>query len=180
MRVRGILLTVLVALVALFAVVNWTTLTAPLPVNLLIMRVEVPVGLVLALVTIGLALVFFAGALFDRASQLREIRHLEKQLEKTRARLDAKQVDEIETVRESLQAWGASLEKRIDERVGAAETRIGEILSANDERAAERTQALDQRVSTVRNELAADVGEAEDAILRLLGPRQDALPDEVR
>ena len=79
MRARGILLTVLILLLVLFAAINWATLAAPLPVNLLVVRMEVPVGLVLLGVTVGLAVVFFAGALFDRASQLREIRGLEKQ-----------------------------------------------------------------------------------------------------
>ena len=178
MRARGILLTVLVLLLALFAAVNWSTLAAPLPVNLLFGRLEVPVGLVLLGITVGLALVFFAGALFDRAGQLREIRHLEKQLEKARARLDARQLDEIAEVRDAVQAWGTSLEKRIDERVGAAETSLRDAIAEMDRGEQERMRALEDRVVTVRNELAADVGEAEDALRRMLGPGQGALPDD--
>lgn len=178
MRARGILLTVLVLLLLLFAGVNWTTLTTPLPVSLLVTRVEVPVGLVLLGVTVGLAIVFFAGALFDRAGQLREVRHLEKQLEKARARLDARQIEEIAEVRDAVQAWGSSLEQRIDERVGSAERSIKEALAESDAKDQERARALEERVVTVRNELAADVGEAEDTIRRMLGPHQDALPGD--
>jgi len=178
MKARGILLTVLVIVFALFAAVNWSTLTAPLPVDLLVLRVEIPVGLVLLGVTVGLALVFFVGALFDRAGQLQEIRHLERQLEKARAKADEKQAGELGQVKEALQAWGSSLERRIDDRVGAAETRIKEAIDASDDREADRAKALEERVLTVRNELAADVGEAEDLIRRMLGPSADALPDE--
>lgn len=178
MRARGILLTVLILLLVLFAAVNWATLAAPLPVNLLVTRLEVPVGLVLLGVTVGLAVVFFAGALFDRAAQLREIRGLEKQLEKARTKLDAQRLDEIGEVRDAIQAWGASLEKRIDERVGAAETSIKDAIAEADGREDDRMRALEERVVTVRNELAADVGEAEDTIRRMLGPQQGALPDD--
>lgn len=178
MRARGILFTVLVLVFVLFAAVNWPTLTTPLPVDLLALRLEVPVGLVLLGVTIGLAVVFFAGSLFDRAAQLREIRHLEKQLEKARARLDTRQLEEIAEVRDAVQAWGASLEKRIDERVGSAEDAIKQAIAESDDRGAERIDALEQRVVTVRNELAADVGEAEDTIRRILGPERGALPSD--
>jgi uncharacterized integral membrane protein len=179
MKSRGILLTVLLVLVALFAAINWATLSTPLPVDLLLLRVEIPVGLVLLSVTAGLALVFFAGALFDRAGQLQEIRRLEKQLDRARAKLDEAQASELAQLNESLQAWGASLERRIDDRVGAAETRLEEALQDREGRDEERAKALEQRVLTVRNELAADVGEAEDLIRRMLGPTADALPDEV-
>lgn len=178
MRARGILLTVLVLLLAAFAAANWATLAAPLPVNLLITRLEVPVGLVLLGVTIGLALVFFAGALFDRAAQLREIRGLEKQLEKARTQLDARRLAEIGEVKDAVQAWGTSLEKRIDERVGAAESTLRDALTASDEREQARLLALEERVVTVRNELAADVGEAEDTLRRMLADRPNALPDD--
>jgi len=176
MKGRGILLTLLVVLLGLFATLNWGTLTTLLPVDLIVLRVEVPVGLVLLGVTVALAILFFAGALFDRASQLREIRHLEKQLETTRARLDARTLKEIAEVRDAVKAWGSSLENRIDTRVGAAETRLGEALAESDSREAQRLAALEERVVTVRNELAADVGEAEDALRRMLGQGLGALP----
>lgn len=178
MKARGILLTVLLILVALFAAINWATLLTPLPVNLLLLRVEIPVGLVLLAVSAGLALIFFTGALFDRASQLQEIRQLERQLDKARTKADQKQAGEVAQLKEAVQAWGSSLERRIDDRVGAAEDRIKEAIEATENRDQERTKALEERVVTVRNELAADVGEAEDLIRRMLGPAADALPDE--
>ncbi len=176
MRARGIFLTLLVILLGLFAALNWGTLTTLLPVDLIVLRVEIPVGLVLLGVTVGLAVVFFTGALFDRAGQLREIRHLEKQLEVTRAKLDARQLKEIGEVRDAVQAWGTSLESRIDSRISAAETTLTEALSESEGRDAQRMAALEQRVVTVRNELAADVGEAEDALRRMLGQNLGALP----
>ena len=177
MRARGILLTVLVLVFVLFAAVNWTALTTPVPVELLVARLEVPLGAALAAVTIGLAVIFFAGALFDRSAQLTEIRRLEVQLEKARAELDARRSREIGEVKDAVHAWGASLEKRLDERVAAAETSLRSALSEVDEREARRFTSLEGRVVTVRNELAADVGEAEDTLKRLLDGRPVALED---
>ena len=174
MKARGLLLTLLLLALAGFAALNWATLTTPLPVDLLLLRLEIPVGLVLLALTVGLALVFFLAALFDRAGQLREIRHLEKQLETTRARLDDRQRDEIREVRDAVKAWGASLENRIDDRVGAAEEGLKAALAETDGREARRIAALEERVVTVRNEIAADVGEAEDALRRIYA--QGALP----
>ncbi len=81
-------------------------------------------------------------------------------------------------MRDAVQAWGTSLEKRIDERVGAAETSLRDAIAEMDRSEQERMRALEDRVVTVRNELAADVGEAEDALRRMLGPGQGALPDD--
>lgn len=171
MRTRGILLTVLVAILGIFAVANWTTLTAPLPVNLLLLRIEVPVGLVLVGATVVLATVFFLAALFDRAGQLSEIRRLEAQIDTLRAKLDARRLEEIEEVRDAVQAWGSSLEKHVDARAAATETSLLEAIDRSDTRGGERFEALEARVLTVRNELAADVGEVEDAVLRRLDGR---------
>lgn len=171
MRSRGILLTVVVALAVLFAALNWATLTTPLPVNLLFGRVEVPVGLTLLLAVLVLTTLFFLGALFDRAAQLREIRRLEKGLEKARAQLDARRLEEIAEVRDAVQAWGTSLERRLDDRVGAAENALRGVLAENETRDRERMAQLEERVVLVRNELAADVGEAEDTLRRMLRPK---------
>ena len=177
MRARGILLTVLVLVFVLFAAINWTALTTPVSVDLLLVRLELPLGAVLAGLTIGLAVIFFFGALFDRSAQLTEIRRLEKQLEKARAELDARRSREIGEVKDAVHAWGASLEKRLDERVSAAESSLRGALTEVDEREARRFTSLEGRVVTVRNELAADVGEAEDTIKRLLDGRPAALED---
>lgn len=170
MRSRGILLTVVVLLGVVFVVVNWSTLTTAMPVNLLFGRLEMPVGLALMLLVVILAAIFFMGAMFDRAAQLREIRRLERQLEKARAQLDSRRLEEIGEVRDAVQAWGTSLESRVDQRVGEAENSLRDALNDAEAREKERIAKLEERVLLVRNELAADVGEAEDTLRRMLGP----------
>ena len=173
MRSRGILLTVVVLLGVVFVVVNWSTLTTNMPVNLLFGSFEVPVGLLLMLLLVILAAIFFMGAMFDRARQLREIRRLERQLEKVRGQLDTRRLSEIAEVRDAMQAWGTSLERRVDERVGEAETSLRDALTDAESREKERMAKLEERVLLVRNELAADVGEAEDTLRRMLGPGKE-------
>lgn len=170
MRSRGILLTVVVLFGVLFAALNWPSLTMPVPVNLLFTRVELPLGITLLLVVVVLAALFFLGAMFDRAAQLREIRRLERQLEKARAQLDARRTEEIAELRDAVQAWGTSLERRVDERVGDAESSLKSAIQEVDAHEKERVAQLEERVVLVRNELAADVGEAEDALRRMLRP----------
>ena len=172
MRSRGILLTVLLVLLGTFAVANWTTLTAPLPVNVIVTRLEVPVGLVLVGTSAALALTFFLAALFDRAGQLAEIRRLESQIDRLRTTLDARRLAEITEVRDAVQAWGESLERHVDARVGASESSLLQAMERSSDREGERFDALEARVLTVRNELAADVGEVEDAVLRRLDGRE--------
>lgn len=168
MRTRGILLTLAVALGVAFAVANWGTLTANLPVNLLVLRLEVPVGLILLIATLVLTAVFFLGALFDRAAQLRELGRLERRVDKLRAQLDQRRLEEIREVHDAVQAWGASLEKRVDERVGEAEASLRSAIADAEMRQKKRASSLEERVLTVRNEIAADVGEAEDQLRRML------------
>lgn len=168
MKLRGILITVLVALAGIFAAVNWATLTTTLPVNLLVRRVDAPVGLVLLAILVGVAFTGFLLSLLERADQLREIRTLERRLERTREKLDKQQARDVNDLKDAMRAWGESLEERIDGRVERAEVTIQNAIDRAGEEDGRRFTELESRVTTVRNELAADVGEAEDTLRRML------------
>jgi uncharacterized integral membrane protein len=167
-KLRGILITLLLALAGVFAAVNWPTLTTTLPVNLLIRRLDAPVGLILLALTVAVALTGFLLSLLERADQLREIRTLERRLERTREKLDQQQAREMTDLKDAMRAWGESLEQRIDGRVERAEVTIQDAIDRAGEEDGRRFEQLESRVTTVRNELAADVGEAEDTLRRML------------
>ncbi len=168
MKLRGILITLLLALAGIFAAVNWATLTTTLPVNLLIRRIDAPVGLVLLATVVAVALIGFLLSLLERADQLREIRTLERRLERTREKLDKQQARDMDDLKDAMRAWGESLEQRIDGRVERAEVTIQDAIDRAGEEDGRRFAELESRVTTVRNELAADVGEAEDTLRRML------------
>ena len=168
MKLRGILITLLLALAGIFAAVNWATLTTTLPVNLLVRRIDAPVGLVLLATVVAVALIGFLLSLLERADQLREIRTLERRLERTREKLDKQQARDIDDLKDAMRAWGESLEQRIDGRVERAEVTIQDAIDRAGEEDGRRFAELESRVTTVRNELAADVGEAEDTLRRML------------
>jgi len=167
-KLRGILITLLLALAGIFAAVNWATLTTTLPVNLLIRRIDAPVGLVLLATVVAVALIGFLLSLLERADQLREIRTLERRLERTREKLDKQQARDMDDLKDAMRAWGESLEQRIDGRVERAEVTIQDAIDRAGEEDGRRFAELESRVTTVRNELAADVGEAEDTLRRML------------
>ena len=168
MKLRGILITLLLALAGVFAAVNWATLTTTLPVNLLVRRIDAPVGLVLLVTVVAVALIGFLLSLLERADQLREIRTLERRLERTREKLDKQQARDMDDLKDAMRAWGESLEQRIDGRVERAEVTIQDAIDRAGEEDGRRFAELESRVRTVRNELAADVGEAEDTLRRML------------
>ncbi len=175
MRLKGILITVVVLLGILFAVTNWGAIMTTLPINLLFFTLQVPLGLALLSVAVALSVSFFVLSLFDRATQLRRTGQLERQLSALQAKLDRKRLEEIE-----------GLETRLGERLMGLENKLGdesersrlaqiERLEALGSQQLEQFGRLEERVLLVRNELAADIAEAEDALRR--NPERSALED---
>lgn len=184
MRFRGILLTIVVLLVLAMAVFNWGVLTKPAPLDLLFVTVEVPLGLTLLLALLVLASLFFLGALVDRASQLRQVTHLERQSDALRTRVDDNRAAELVHLEERVSADLESLASRFDDAMAKATAPAAPVPAAPTEAEADadaaNLQALDafearllarledveRRVGLVRNELAADIAQSEDALLR--------------
>lgn len=191
MRFRGILLTVVVLLAGLTAALNWGALTQPVPISLLVATWSGPLGLVLLLAIVAITLLFFLGALIDRAAQLRQVTQLDRQLAQVRsqlgsrdkeaagrmeARLDAAIADlkaQLSALKETLDSKvgtsALTLESRVAERFEALEGSLRTQLAALESRAKGRDDTLLERVARVRDELAADVAQAEDALARRLG-----------
>jgi uncharacterized integral membrane protein len=177
MRVKGILLTLVVLLAALFAAINWGALTALLPVNLLFTTLDLSLGLVLLLVAVGLALTFFILALIDRAGQLHQVSGLERHLNAAQTKLEARRLAEMEALEATLLARLGDLERRLDSpppaRLDADVTaqlgKIEERLEALRRDQEARLDAVLERVTLVRNELAADIAATEAALETHLG-----------
>ena len=175
MKLRSWIAIVLVVPVLVVAAFNVPALLAPVPVDLLVTTVRMPLWPFVVGVPLVLAAVFLGAALLDRARQLRQVAALERQLEEARATvergreeaLDAAvreltgRLDALESVVEGV---GSGTESRLSARLEALEASR----AAGDEAVRERLTALADRVVRVRDELAADVAKSEDALLRAL------------
>lgn len=164
MGLKGILITFILIISTIFAVINWNMLIADVPVNFIFFTLDLPIGLTLLLLTVGLSLIFFIVSLIDRAGQLRQITQLEKNLEKLQAKLSKRQQDEVAELDQHL---STQLEVLLGQLSSSAE-RLEKATSAElhnfEEHTKEQFKRLEERVLLVRNELAADIGMVQDSI----------------
>lgn len=166
MRFRGIVLTLVVLLAALFAVVNWSLVITFVPINLLIATVQLPLAFVLLLTAVGVGLLFFTTSLLDRAGQLNRLTQLERQIENLQAKLDRRRLEEVETLERAYLTRCDALDEQLASGFARLEAAVREELTAAEARTGERLDDVKQRVVLVRNELAADIAEAEDTLVR--------------
>ncbi|MDE2093514.1 MAG: LapA family protein [Burkholderiales bacterium] len=143
---RAISLFVVLALVGLFALVNWPAFTAPTPLSLGITTVQAPLGLIM------LALLAFLGVLFTvwvialQATSLRDARRQNRELQAQRDLADKAEASRFTELR-------------------------GDLLARLDRLQSESRVALEQQANTI----AAHIGELEDRLerARLLPPPEE-------
>ena len=164
MRLKGFLITLVSILTVIFAVTNWGALTTELPVSLIFFRVPLPLGLILLLIALGLSFLFFFVSLIDRAGQLRQITQLERHIETLQTKLDKRRQEEVASLEESMESKLDAVVTRLGESAERLESATRESLSEFETRSNERFEKLEERVLLVRNELAADIGAAQENI----------------
>lgn len=99
-RFTSLLGWVAVALVAGLAALNWPTLSAPAPLNLLIVQVQAPLGIVLLGVTATLVALFFVAYLHSEIGSLLETRKLLKEIQRVQALADKAEASRIEDLQQ--------------------------------------------------------------------------------
>lgn len=166
MRVRGIILTAVVLLTVLFAALNWSVVVTSVPINLIVVTVQLPLGFALLLAVVGLSLLFFAASLFDRSGQLRRVTQLERQIEGLQNRLEQRRLEEVEVLEKAYLSRCDALDEQLAAGVARLESALHEELTAAESRTRERIEDVKERVMLVRNELAADIAEVEDTLMR--------------
>ena len=167
MRSRGIIVTLVVVVLVLFTLLNLGPLSVRLPLNLVFFTVRAPLGLILVGFTLVLSFGFLLVSLFRRAGQLRQMSHLETELERERTLVQQKRLAELET-----------LETRLGERFGTLEANLRATLAEHYTRleTGERAQAerLEEHVLSIRRELTTDLEQIESSIRRSLpAPRSE-------
>jgi uncharacterized integral membrane protein len=168
MRLKGILVTIIVVLVLIFTVLNWPSLSAPLPMNLFFFRTQAPMGLILVATILLVSFLFLLLSLFRRAGQLRQITHLERELEKERSRNEKRRLEELERLETRVSEQFAALERRLGETESGVRSSVSEHFDRLEAHERAQAERLEERVLLVRNELAADIAQIETSIQRSL------------
>jgi hypothetical protein len=175
MRIRTGLTIAFLLPLGLMVVANWSRLIQPVAIDLFFFSVRWPLWPFVVAMPLLLLAVYLGAALLDRSRQLRQVASLERQLEEARAAVDRGREAALDAVATRVEGRLAALEAVVEGAAHGIEQRLGERLRAVDvhigqAEEAQRSQleAVTARIGAVRDELAADVGEAEDALLRAL------------
>ena len=167
MNLRNFLVVAALALLAVFALLNWTAFTAPTTLSLAFTEVQAPLGLIMLVVTGFISGLFLVYILFQQAGVILEARRYAKELNAQRELADKAEASRFTEMRvfldgelRRLEAQRSSEMRELGERIEASAQRLREML-------AESTRSL-----------SAYVGEVEDKLDRLLGPAAASQRDQ--
>lgn len=149
MTVRTVVLVLLSIFAAIFLILNWEGITAPVPVNLLFKSTEAPLGLILLVVLGVLWCVGIVWALMQQASTLVEIRRAYKEANANKNLADHAETSRIEQVKTSIEGEFKSLETKLLEAVQANQATTTKSSTDTEARLAALEKAVDRFEKTV-------------------------------
>jgi uncharacterized integral membrane protein len=155
MRARTALLLLIVIALGIFAAVNWSVITTPAPLNLIVARVEAPLGVVLLGVTAAVTALYALFLMWIETAALLEVRRSARELQAQRQLAENAESSRYEALRAYLQGELAEL--------GTLPDKISRELTARLDRV--ETQ-LRSDIERSGNTLAAYVGELEERLAR--------------
>jgi uncharacterized integral membrane protein len=144
MSIRTILVLVVSGLLALFAVVNWSTFVTPTHLSLVVTSVDAPLGLVMLGFTVALAAVLLGYALKVQINALSDSRRQSQELRRQRELADQAEASRFTELRNYLDQELASLRQA-------------------QQSAADR---LHEEITAAANTLSACIGEVDDRLER--------------
>lgn len=126
-RVTNLLAWGVVAIIGALAVLNWSTLTAPAPLNLVIAQVQAPLGVVMLGLAAVLASLFLIASLGNQIGSLLETRRLLKEIQRVQELADKAEVSRIESLHRLIADEFRSLNERMDSARPAAGPALGNL-----------------------------------------------------
>lgn len=158
MNARTLAIVVALALLAIFALLNWSAFAAPTTLSLGFAEVQAPLGLVMLVVTALVSALFVVYIVVQQAGALLESRRHEKELRANRELADKAEASRFTELR----AYLATEAARLQGERGAEAQQLGARLQQLEEH-------LQQRVDEAARGLAAHLGEVEDKLDRVIG-----------
>jgi uncharacterized integral membrane protein len=156
-KVSNFLLAVVLLLLVIFGVLNRHSLTFPHTIDLGFSKYQGPIGLILLVAVAACSVLFVLLNALNDLRQKSEANRLFKQLEQVRAALDSQEESRFKR-----------LNDRLNERFDALESKLGRGGSSSPISPTDLSGVY-ARIDRVRDELAADIGQMEDTLMRQMG-----------
>jgi len=160
MNLRSLAIVVVLALLAIFAALNWSAFTTPMELTLLFTTVQAPLGLIMLAATALLTLLFMLFVVTMQTSLLLESRRNARELQAQREladRAEASRFTELHTY----------LEKELAALRVATEAKAEDVAA----RVALSERTLRDELEQSTNSLSAYFGELEERLEQALTPR---------
>lgn len=154
-RARTVFILVVLLLLAAFAALNWPAFTAPTPLNLLLLQVEAPLGVIMLAIVAVLTILYGLLVMGIETAALLETRRHTRELEAQR-----QLAEEAESSRL------AELRRYLETELGRLHTLPGEVTKPLVARLAQSEEAIRADIERTGNTLAAYIGELEDRLAR--------------
>jgi hypothetical protein len=160
MNVRTLLLLLAVAVVGVFAAINWSAFTVVTPLWLLFATVQAPLGLIMLSVTALIMLIALAFAAHLKTAMLLESRQHGREMQTQRKLADASEASRLTELQQALESGLRSQSEQLSTARAALV-----------ERMVQTELTVQRQVEQSGNTLAAYIGELEDRLERR-GDRQ--------
>ncbi len=123
MKPRTVTYIIVLLILLVFVLANWAVITRPTQINLLVARVDAPLGILLLLIAgVILAIDAIVHAL-SRHAWTKERRSLTEQLERQRARADEAEASRIQALHELVERETAMIRVQLDRIMNAISSR---------------------------------------------------------
>ena len=156
MRARTLLLVTGIVLMAGFAMLNVDEFTRTSVLNLGFTTMQLPLGLLMLMVVVGVLLIFLAVTLYMQSTNLLETRQYARELTAQRELADKAEASRF-----------TELRRYLESQATLAISRDNDILAGVDRRMAQTESLLMKRLEQSDNSNAAYWGQHDDALMRI-------------
>ncbi len=160
MTVRSVVLVLLSILAAIFLILNWQGIMAPVPVNFIFGEVEAPLALILLVVLGVLWVVGIAWSLMSQASTLLEIRRAYKEANANKTLANHAELSRTEQMKKTLQEEMSGMQEKIIAELKTIASETGASVKTSDARIAaleESVKVLTARFDKLAQEAGSDL-----------------------
>ena len=155
MKTPTLLLLIVLAFIALFAIVNWSVIVAPTSVSLLVADIQAPIGLIMLALLALVTAMFLLFVLYLQATVLLDARRQSKELQAQRELADKAEASRFTDLRVFLDA---ELRKLADQLTTVQSGMIARVTEAE--------KVLRAEIEQTENAVTATVGELDDRLGR--------------
>lgn len=144
-RVINLLAWSALAVVAALSVLNWTTLTAQAPLDLLVAQIQAPLGVVLLGMAGVLVVLFFVAYLRSQVETLLETRKLLREVQRVQGLADKAEESRIKKLHQLITSEFRLLNERLSERLSISAAASAQPAASATERPSGSSDAVNAR-----------------------------------